>query len=147
MSRYTNRTLLSLASGLGLVLATAGVAPAAQRCTGFTAISTSSADVLCGCTTVTTGFIRAVQAKNSFPSILAATSTQCPGLANVLSDQPTAAPGSPFPGPQGDDEPTPASYEEPEDDEPAQEEEPGGEQEGSNGDECGYGEKEYSRDS
>ncbi|MBY6047642.1 hypothetical protein [Vannielia litorea] len=69
--------------------APASFAAEGKRCTGSTTYA--SVDALCGCAVVTQSFIRHVQRSPQFPELLGAIESQCPKLAIVLTDLPTAA--------------------------------------------------------
>lgn len=59
--------------------------------TARTAANNADYSTLCGCAQITPSFITHLQNRSDFGSILTGTSQQCPGLANLLSDVPTAS--------------------------------------------------------
>lgn len=84
---------------------------ASAACTAKTARqSGASAQVLCGCSSVTTGMLRYIQRRSDFDSILASVSAECPALADLLTDVPTASIGAQYQrsgdGPADEAEPT-----------------------------------------
>ncbi len=86
-------TAIALAATLQLV----GAASAnAAVCTSSTARQASSnPEVLCDCDAVTSGMIRYIQRRADFGNFLARTGAECPQLAALLSDIPTASIGVP----------------------------------------------------
>lgn len=78
---------------LGVAAASAAMAEP-QVCNANTArIAANNGDyaALCGCSQVTPSFLSHLQTRADFGSVLANTSQQCPGLANLLSDLPTGS--------------------------------------------------------
>ncbi|WP_170581734.1 hypothetical protein [Ruegeria arenilitoris] len=78
---------------LGVAAASAAMAEP-QVCNANTArIAANDGDyaTLCGCSQVTPSFLSHLQQRADFGSVLANTSQQCPGLANLLSDLPTGS--------------------------------------------------------
>ncbi|WP_170460345.1 hypothetical protein [Ruegeria arenilitoris] len=78
---------------LGVAAASAAMAEP-QVCNANTArIAANNGDyaALCGCSQVTPSFLSHLQQRADFGSVLANTSQQCPGLANLLSDLPTGS--------------------------------------------------------
>lgn len=78
---------------LGVAAASAAMAEP-QVCNANTArIAANDGDYasLCGCSQVTPSFLSHLQQRSDFGSVLANTSQQCPGLANLLSDLPTGS--------------------------------------------------------
>ncbi len=76
------------------VMATGAAIAEPQTCTVNTArvaANEGDFDTLCGCSQVTRGFVSHLQKRSDFASILQNTSAQCPGLAQLLSDLPTAS--------------------------------------------------------
>ena len=63
-----------------------------------------SASDLCGCTSVTRGFVKYIQNRNDFAGIIGSAEASCPQLALVLTDLPTASTRSPS-GASDDDDP------------------------------------------
>lgn len=84
-------TLIILSAGL------AGPLEAQQmpeKCTvgdARAALAAGRADALCDCTAITRGFVRYLQHRPDFVDLLDGYQTSCAGLANVLSDLPTAS--------------------------------------------------------
>ncbi|WP_425082768.1 hypothetical protein [Ruegeria profundi] len=71
-----------------------GVSAAQAACTVSTARkAASSPEVLCECSAVTSGMIRYIQRRADFGNYLARTGAECPQLAALLSDIPTASTG------------------------------------------------------
>ncbi|MBO9435940.1 hypothetical protein J7394_17090 [Ruegeria sp. R13_0] len=71
-----------------------GVTAAQAACTVSTARkAASSPEVLCECSAVTSGMIRYIQRRADFGNYLARTGAECPQLAALLSDIPTASTG------------------------------------------------------
>lgn len=65
-----------------------------KRCTAdFAKVTMSSSDPMeiCTCEVVTLGFVRYLQNRTEFGDILEQTADQCPALATVLSETPTAS--------------------------------------------------------
>ncbi|WP_170340017.1 hypothetical protein [Ruegeria arenilitoris] len=78
---------------LGVAAASAAIAEP-QVCNANTArVAANNGDyaALCGCSQVTPSFLSHLQQRADFGSVLANTSQQCPGLANLLSDLPTGS--------------------------------------------------------
>lgn len=78
---------------LGVATASAAMAEP-QVCNANTArIAANTGDyaALCGCSQVTPSFLSHLQQRADFGSVIANTSQQCPGLANLLSDLPTGS--------------------------------------------------------
>ncbi|MGI9370610.1 MAG: hypothetical protein ACR2O2_17405 [Ruegeria sp.] len=94
---------------LGIAVALPGYAMASSSndlCDrGFARKAATEMDVnsLCGCDTVTTGFIERIQRHKNFEEILRQTSDTCPGLANILIDLPTASVAENTNAPNGED--------------------------------------------
>jgi len=88
--KLTRNIVFTLAAGIAISVAAPGYSQ--QRCTVLTAPGMNSAAELCGCVTVTQGFLRSVTRKDDFPSLLAKVENSCPKLAVLLTDLPTAAP-------------------------------------------------------
>ncbi len=71
-----------------------GVTAAQAACTVSTARqAASSPEILCECDAVTSGMIRYIQRRADFGNFLARTGAECPQLAALLSDLPTASTG------------------------------------------------------
>jgi len=88
---------LSLA-GVSNVAIAESAQSAGKRCNVWTVLQASSPTELCGCKTVTTGMVRHIQRHRDFSEFLSTTYRECPQLAAVLSNFPTASTD-----PQGDE--------------------------------------------
>ncbi len=82
---------------LGMTVVAPGIAMASSsgqlcdRSFARNAATELDIDSLCGCDTITTGFIDRIQRHKNFDEILQQTSETCPGLATILADLPTAS--------------------------------------------------------
>ncbi len=82
---------------LGMTVVAPGIAMASSsgqlcdRSFARNAATELDIDSLCGCDTITTGFIERIQRHKNFDEILQQTSETCPGLATILADLPTAS--------------------------------------------------------
>ncbi|MEM9126925.1 MAG: hypothetical protein AAGB28_14150, partial [Pseudomonadota bacterium] len=87
-----SRILSAVVVAAGLHFAQTGAASAAETCTIKTARqSAASPEVLCECGSVTSGMLRYIQRRADFDNFLARTGAECPNLAALLSDIPTAS--------------------------------------------------------
>lgn len=68
-----------------------GQAFSQTQCTSATARASMDAEVLCGCNSVTREMISYIQQHRDFEIVLTQTFQQCPALANLLGDVPTAS--------------------------------------------------------
>ena len=86
-------------ASLSMAVSVSGAeAAVGKRCTSdFAKSAMSSADPMeiCSCEVVTLGFVRYLQNRSEFGDILEQTADQCPALATVLSETPTATAGGP----------------------------------------------------
>lgn len=95
MVMNAKRTLGALVAApvFGLLL-TSSVAAAPEVCNGRTARALANAGDytgLCDCAQVTPSFLRQLQRRSDFETTLSVTSAQCPALATLLTDLPTAS--------------------------------------------------------
>ncbi len=94
MRRNTRVGMAALVAApfIGLIATGAAMAES-QVCTVNTArvaANNGDYDTLCECSQVTRGFVSYLQKRSDFDTILQNTSTQCLGLAELLTDLPTA---------------------------------------------------------